>query len=268
MKQIIFICVCLIIWSGSAVAQAPSNSNKPIEIEADQTLEWLRDQKVYIARGNAVATQGTLTLKGDILTAHYEEAAAGSTEIKRITIEGNVHVTGEAQQAFGDSGSYDIETGEVVLEGKNLKITTPTEKITAERRLEYNTNEKVMKAHGGAKVTRGQDHLNADTLVANFSEDAQGKLTLHKINATGHVVLRNLKETVKSDHAIYNVSTGKAVLNGSVRILQGSSWLEGAKAEVDLKTGVSQLFAGQDNNSSVGTGRVRGIFYPKTQTKN
>ena len=50
-----------------------------------------------------------------------------------------------------------------------------------------------MKAHGNAKITRGQDHLNADTLIANFSENAQGKLVLHKIDATGHVILRNLK---------------------------------------------------------------------------
>jgi lipopolysaccharide export system protein LptA len=33
--------------------------SQPIEISADNGIEWNRDAKTYTARGNAVATQGT-----------------------------------------------------------------------------------------------------------------------------------------------------------------------------------------------------------------
>ena len=33
----------------------PSGSNQPIEINADQGIEWLSEEKVYLARGNSIA---------------------------------------------------------------------------------------------------------------------------------------------------------------------------------------------------------------------
>lgn len=52
------------------------------------------------------------------------------------------------------------------------------------------------------------------------------------------------------------------MLTGKVRILQDKNWLEGTRAEVDMNTGISQLFA---EGSSTGDGRVKGVFYPKAQ---
>lgn len=63
------------------------------------------------------------------------------------------------------------------------------------------------------------------------------------------------------------------MLTGHVRILQGDSWLEGSRANVDMATGVSQLFADPTAATKApdGTvtpasdGRVKGIFYPKSK---
>jgi len=40
-----------------------SNSSAPIEIEADEGIEWRRNEKVYIARGKARAARGDLEVK-------------------------------------------------------------------------------------------------------------------------------------------------------------------------------------------------------------
>ena len=46
-----------------------SNPSHPIEIDADQGIEWLAEDKVYLARGNANAKQGDFSMRADILKA-------------------------------------------------------------------------------------------------------------------------------------------------------------------------------------------------------
>ena len=36
------------------------DSDEPVEINADQGIEWRRDDQVYVARGNATAKRGSL----------------------------------------------------------------------------------------------------------------------------------------------------------------------------------------------------------------
>ena len=40
-----------------------NQSEEPIEIYADEGIEWHKNEKKYVAIGNAKATQGTLSLK-------------------------------------------------------------------------------------------------------------------------------------------------------------------------------------------------------------
>ena len=51
-----------------------SNTNQPIEIDADQGIEWLSEDKVYLARGNANAKQGDFSMRADILRAFYRNS--------------------------------------------------------------------------------------------------------------------------------------------------------------------------------------------------
>src|SRR5437868_1676126 len=55
-----------------AIAQLlnPSGDNLPLQVQADSGIEWQQDQKLYIARGNAVAVRNGKTIKADILTAY------------------------------------------------------------------------------------------------------------------------------------------------------------------------------------------------------
>ena len=45
-----------IVLASSKISK--SNPSQPIEIDADQGIEWLSEDKVYLARGNANAKQG------------------------------------------------------------------------------------------------------------------------------------------------------------------------------------------------------------------
>jgi lipopolysaccharide export system protein LptA len=84
---------------------------------------------------------------------------------------------------------------------------------------------------------------------------------MDKVTAQGNVVITTAREKVYGDKGTYNVPAQKAVLTGKVRIYQGKNWLEGTRAEVDMKTGISQLFA----ETRAEGGRVKGVFYPKAE---
>src|SRR5262245_22447225 len=49
----------------------PGTKGTPVEIESEQGIEWRRNDKVYIARGNATAKRGDSQVFADTLTARY-----------------------------------------------------------------------------------------------------------------------------------------------------------------------------------------------------
>ena len=224
---------------------------KPIEINAEDGIEWRQRDKVYVARGNASASQGEVTVHADVLTAHYRELKGGGTEIWRIDADGNVRLVAPRQTAHGDKAVYDVTEGVLVLTG-NVRMETETDRITARDSLEYWEKKNVAVARGNAVAARGDRRIAADVLQAHFKKDADGKSRVHEIEAFDNVLISSPKEIVRANYGIYNVETGIATLTGSVKITRGESQLNGARAEVNLNTGVSTLLGGDEG--------VRGTF--------
>ena len=54
----------------SADAPPPAHDEGTLEVTADHDLEWLQQDHAYVARGNAVAKRGGVTLMGDLLIAY------------------------------------------------------------------------------------------------------------------------------------------------------------------------------------------------------
>lgn len=247
--------------AGASVFTTNPDKDKPLEITADNTLEWHRDIKQFIARGNALAVQGATSVRGDILTADYRENSAGSTEIWRVTASGNVEIKSQDSTARGDRGVYDLDRGAAVLTGKTLKMTTPEQTVTASDSFEYWVAEGRLTAIGNAKLVRGQDTLEADKLSA-FFEEKSGKKELSRIEADGHVVITTPEEKLTGDEGVYRADSNTAEVTGDVKITRGPNVLEGKKARIDLATNVSSLI-GEGGDQ----GRVRGVFYPESEKK-
>lgn len=258
-----------------------SGSREPIEIVARDGIEWNREAQQYIARGDARATQAGTTVEADTLTAYYREGKTSRTEIFRYQADGNVRIYTPTHRAVGDRAIYDTDTGVLVLTGKNLKLTTPGEVITARDALEYWDPRQIAVARGDAMVTT-QDgrRLKADLLTAHFAErgaDAprQGSRgaaassgaqddsrRLDRVEAFGDVHVSTETEIVVGDRGVYNARTGIAVLAGNVKITRGQNQLNGDYAEVNTNTGVSRLLSQPDQ---AGDSRVRGLFVPENQ---
>ena len=176
--------VCVLVATMQIFGAAPAGAqgiglpgqskDRPIEINADQGIEWRQKSKAYIARGNARAAQGDVAVHADVLTAYYRETAAGSSDIWRIDAESRVRIVTPTQKAFGDKGVYDVDNGVLVLTGR-VRMETETDRITARDSLEYWEKRNLAVARGNAIAERGENKLRADVLTAHFRKDANGR---------------------------------------------------------------------------------------------
>lgn len=277
-----------------ALAQAPPGQPVPINITASQGIEWRQADQEVIATGNAKAIRGDVTVTADQLIAHYRKKAGaapkpgsppatdpedvlenGDTEIYQLDAIGHVHIYTATDNAYGDHAVYNMDQAVLVLTGKHLKLTTPTDIVTARDSIEYYSAKRVAVARGDALiVAKDGRSIAADTLIGYLAPAsppagaaqavpasgsppdmlAQGG-KLEKVDAIGHVVIRTPTETAAGDRGVYLPEQGLARLGGNVHIIRGPNQLNGADALFNTKTGVATLLAGKG-------GQVSGVVVP------
>ena len=242
-------------------------------VTATRLIAWYRNKSEAAGKQDQAAKPAQAGLTTDVDT--------GGNEIYRVQAEGNVHIYTSTDQAWGDRATYDLDQAVMVMTGRHLKLATPNDVLTARDDLEYWTLKHMAVARGDAVVvTRDGRRLAADTLVAYTAPPsaappaaakqpqsaspggddllgASGKL--EKVEAYGHVSVRTATDTVTGDRGIYVPETGIAVLAGNVHITRGQNQLNGAEAEVNMKTGVARLLSGT-------AGRVQGLVVPNDST--
>jgi lipopolysaccharide export system protein LptA len=268
-----------------------NNNNKPVNIEAENGIEWQQNNKVYIARGNAKATRGDDTVTADTLSAYYRDAQAqhqasaaspqlrgnsssgqqspfdnGSTQVYRIEAEGHVVFTTPSQTAYGDRAIYNVDQATLVVTGKNLKIVTQQDIVTARDSLEWYDQKQIGVARGDATATRqGPEHksIRGDVLTAEVSKPANQPSKISKVDAQGHVLLVSEDQIARGDSGVYNLDTGIATLSGHVSLTRGENELRGQYAVVDTNTNVARLLAAPPSAQTTGPRpRVEGILIP------
>lgn len=238
---------------------ASGNPEQPIEVFADDGIEWQQEDEILIARGKARATRSGVTVTGDELRAYYKKKAAGGTDLTRLEAVGTVKVVSATETATGEAAVYDMEKAILVLSGRSVTFTTPETVISADRQLEYIEKTRQAIARGNAVVKRDGKILRADVLVAFLRADKNGKTRVQRVEAFDNVRIDTVQDQVRSDRGTYNVTTGIAQLTGRVRINRGENILQGERAEVNLNTGISNMLGGPGRNS----GRVRGLILPR-----
>jgi lipopolysaccharide export system protein LptA len=247
----------------SIATGAPTiSSEAPLEITADNTLEWQRNEKTFIARGNALAKQGDSSVAAATLTAHYSDAGGGM-KVSRVIANDNVVIKSRDAEAFGAQADYDLDKGYAVMTGENLRMVSPEQEVTAREKFEYWVTDGKFIAIGDAKVKRGTDTLQATRIAAVMKNDAQGKRVLDMLEARDNVVITTPTEKVTGTYAIYHAASNMAEIKGNVKISRGPNVLEGERAEVDMTTRTSRIFGSAANG-----GRVKGVFYPGSDKKN
>jgi lipopolysaccharide export system protein LptA len=249
----------------------------PIDITAEDGIEWRQDQRVIVARGGARAMRDGITVNASRLIARYrggegEAPSAGTSQIWRIEAEGAVRITTAAETAVAERAVFDMDQAVLVLSGGAPGLTTAQSRITARDSLEYWTQRRMAVARGNALVVMADGRrLTADTLVAYMPpENARptpaarpanappGQGQVDRVELFGNVEIRTADEVVRGDRGVYSAETGMARLLGNVRITRGQNQVNGQEALVNMNTGVATLVGG-------GTQRVQGLITPGTQ---
>lgn len=261
----IFALLCSTFIIPNAYAQiglGGENGKTPVEIEADNAIEWLRDTKQYIARGNAVATQGDYSVKADDLVADYRELEDGSTDVWQFTAQNNVTIKSSDYEAYGDKAVYNIIENRTILTGSNPKIKNKDNQITATESIQFFGKENKAIAVGKPTAVQGDKTIKANAMTGYFKKDAKGNLVLDKVVADGDVKIVTPTEILFGDKAVYEMTNGKATVTGNVRITRGENQLNGEKAVFDVKKGISTMYAeSEKTEGKTGNNRVRGLFY-------
>ncbi len=292
------------LLAGTAFGQALDLSHGgPVTVTAAGGIDWDQAAQTVTAHQDARAVRGTVTVTADRLIAHYRKkkpapgaapapappapvpqpaSAAipgapddtGGNEIYRLEAQDHVHIFTATDQAWGDHAVYDIDQAVLVLTGKHLLLTTPTDVMTARDAMEYWSQKHMAVGRGDASVTSNDGRrITADTLVG-YTDNSQpqqkpaaaqpdkpgadplaagGKLK--RVDAFGHVQVRTQTEIVNGDKGVYVPDTGLARIVGHVHITRGENQLNGAAAIVNMKTGVATLTQAPGR-------RVQGLVVP------
>jgi lipopolysaccharide export system protein LptA len=269
--------------------------NQPLTINADDGIEWQREEKKYTARGNAKATRDGATLYADLLTAYYREKTRDQgqeqgQDIFRVDADGHVRIAANGQEAHGDKAVYYVDKAVFVLVGKHLTLTSNQGILTARDSLEYWENRRLAVARGDATVVQQNQRLRADVLTAHVADPndpkrkaekaktdraktadtkagkkpggpeganlPQGAGEIEKIDAFGNVHISLQNAIIRGDNGVYLPAKGVATICGNVRVTSGKNQLNGKCAEVNLKTGIYRL-----------TGRATGLVQPRQKDR-
>ena len=283
--------------SGQGLSLGGVSEQRPVEISADSGIEWHQDDRVYVARGNAIAKRGASEVHADTLIAHYRpsKASGGENEIYRLDADGHVVIKGERETAVGDQAVYDVDQQIGVVTGKALKLTTATDVVTARDSLEWYDQKQITVARGDAVAVRDTKRIRADVLTAHMTKDqpkpaagtpetpppaparpaakpgnsgaaplGEEGSKISRIDAQGNVLVSTETDIGHGDYGVYNADTGLATLLGNVTITRGPNAVRGQYAVMDLNNNISRMMPAPAAPGGA-PARVEGLFVRQDQ---
>ncbi len=226
-----------------------SNNENPIEIFAEEGIEWHKNENKYVAVGNAKAISGSLSLKSERIEAFYTENEDSGMNIKEVKAKKNVIVEDRKMKITGGNyAEYKTLEDYFLIVGKNIILTSEANTLRSKEKIEYWRSKNVAIATGKAEAKKDKEFVVlADKLVWYLKEN-KNKTTVKKILGFKNVSIKTNNEVAFSDKAIYNNETEICKLYGNVKLQRGESFLLGEYAEVDLKKGISKLLPAPGNS--------------------
>ena len=263
---IILFCANFFLMEDLVIAQQKISTNskqKPIEITAENGIEWHKNEKKYIATGNARAKQGDLTVTSDRLEAYYKNSDKGEENIDIIKAIGNVKI--KNKNAFiegGKNASYFLGKEYFIINGENIKLKSKENKLYANKKIEFWRLENIAVATGNAVAKKKNEYTISANRLAWYLEiiGKEKDYKIKKIIGFKNVKIVSENEIAFSDKALYNDNTELCKLFGNVKLKRGNNFLTGDYAEVNLKSGISKLLPNPTNFMSKTERKVKALI--------
>tara|TARA_X000000950_G_scaffold281202_1_gene377332 strand:- start:136 stop:972 length:837 start_codon:yes stop_codon:yes gene_type:complete len=241
------------------------SNGKPIEIFADNGIEWHKNEKKYIAKGNARAIQDDFVVTSDLLEAYYAEENNSETKIILLKAKGNVIINNKSAKISGGKiGIFDVRKDYFKINGSNLVMVSQDDQLKAKKKIEFWRKENIAIATGKAVARKENKYILRAHRLAWYldrnKKTADEDFTIKKIIGFKNVEIENDNEIAFSDKALYNNIKEECKLFGNVRIKRGENFLTGDIAVINMKTGVSKLLPNKFNGINKTEERVKALI--------
>ena len=241
------------------------SNGKPIEIFADKGIEWHKNDKKYIANGNAKAIQDDFIVTSDSLEAYYTEDDGEETKIDLLRALGNVVIKNKSAKIFGGKiATFEVKKDYFKIIGDNLTLISQKDRLTAKKKIEFWRKENIAIATGNAVANREKKYiLRAHRLAWYLEKENSEKesFSIKKIVGFKNVEIENDNEIAFSDKALYNNKKEECKLFGNVKIKRGENFLTGDFAVINMKTGVSKLLPRKNDSLGRTEERVKALIF-------
>ncbi|MEE2694845.1 MAG: LptA/OstA family protein [Pseudomonadota bacterium] len=225
------------------------NGENPIEIYADEGIEWHKNKNKYVAIGNAKAVSGSLSLESDRIEAFYDEKEGSGMNIKEVKAKKNVIVEDKKMRITGGNyAEYSIKKDYFKINGKNIILTSESNILKSNEKIEYWRSKNIAIATGKAEAKKNNEFIVKGDKLVWYLKEVNKKTKVKKILGFKNVSIKTNNEVAFSDKAIYNNETEICKLFGNVKLQRGESFLLGEYAEVDLRNGISKLLPAPGKN--------------------
>ncbi|WP_372025603.1 LptA/OstA family protein [Tistrella mobilis] len=166
----------------SAIRTSSIDTSQPIEITAQDSLEWADVERVATFRGEVKAVQGTMTLYADTLKVHVAQPGAKGAKQAPPEAGQSEGQQGEGQQGEGQQGEGQQGGGLADAAGEiskieadgHVQIITPNESARGDVGV-YDVNKGMITLTGAVKLTQGRSQLEGERLVLDLNK---GRSTL------------------------------------------------------------------------------------------
>jgi lipopolysaccharide export system protein LptA len=141
------------------IAAAASTNEEQLTVISSDKLTFDYNKKYAYFDGNVVVTDPQLKLLADRMTVNFDEGS----KVKSIRSEGNVVMIMDDKRSRSDTATYDVYTGEIILEG-NPQVTRGKDVLTGKRIIFWRDSNR-MKVEGGSTLFLHQDGKGGDGIL-------------------------------------------------------------------------------------------------------
>ncbi len=155
-------------------------NDAPIEVSADDALEWDRANNTVTATGNAVVKQGADTITAPTIQANYIDVA-GDLVIQVITAKPNAVLVRPTETLSAQSLQADFDSGVLatVTANSNVVLKTDAETLYSDKAV-YDAAKRLIVMTGNVKIEQGDNILlgnraefDLNTNISRLSNDGQ-----------------------------------------------------------------------------------------------
>jgi lipopolysaccharide export system protein LptA len=153
-------------------------NDNPIEVVADEALEWDRANQTITARGNAIVTQGDSNIQAPTITANYTEGG-NDMMIQSVIAQPNAVLTRPAEVLSANSLRADFDNGVLssVTATENVVLKTANEVLYGDRGI-YNAQTRMITVTGNVRIEQDNNVLTGtkaefdlNTNISRLSND-------------------------------------------------------------------------------------------------